>query len=139
MKKIFFFVSIIAFSFASAQQNDFFDIQKHLQKKLAEEKLQKMKDRFIPANPQNPTIHLILYPPQAKLSQTLSNGNKVYLLPMDNMPCIVPDKDRYADNMFQTPKKFELFDKLQRNNRQQPGAIPNPVYPLKIIPDDSNK
>lgn len=139
MKKIFLLAGIAVFSFASAQHNDFFDIQKQLQKKQAEEKLQKMKDRFITANPSNPTIRLSQNPPQAKLVQTLSNGNKVYLLPLDNMLCTVPDKDQYADNMLQAPKKFELFDKLQRNNKQQPGAIPNPAYPWKIIPDDSNK
>jgi hypothetical protein len=139
MKKLLVIAGLATFSLASAQQNDFFDIQKHLQKKLAEEKSQKMKDRFIPSNPQNPIIHLSQDLPQAKLSQTLPNGNKVYVLPLDNMPCIVSDKDQYADNMLQAPKKFELFDKLQRNNRQQPGAIPNPAYPWKIIPDDKNK
>jgi hypothetical protein len=139
MKKLLVIAGLAAFSFASAQQKDFFDIQKYLQKKQAEEKLQKMKDRFIPSNPKKPIIHLSQDLPQAKLSQTLPNGNKVYVLPLDNMPCIVSDKDQYADNMLQAPKKFELFDKLQRNNRQQPGAIPNPAYPWKIIPDDNNK
>jgi hypothetical protein len=139
MKKLLVIAGLAAFSFASAQQKDFFDIQKYLQKKQAEEKLQKMKDRFIPSNPKKPIIHLSQDLPQAKLSQTLPNGNKVYVLPLDNMPCIVSDKDQYADNMLQAPKKFELFDKLQRNNRQQPGAIPNPAYPWKIIPDDKNK
>ena len=137
MKKIFFFVSIIAVSFASAQQNDFFDIQKHLQKKLAEEKLQKMKDQFIPSNPSNPIIHLTLNPPQARLVQTLPNGNKVYLLPLDNMACIVPDKEQYADNMLLPSKKFELFNNQKQNYRQMPGTIPNPVYPWKIIPDNN--
>lgn len=28
--------------------------------------------------------------PQARLVNTLPNGNKVYALPQDNMPCIVP-------------------------------------------------
>jgi hypothetical protein len=141
MKKLLVIAGLAAFSFASAQQKDIFDIQKYLQKKQAEEKLQKMKDRFIPSNPSNPKFYLpeSLYPPQARLSQTLPNGNKIYLLPMDNMPCIVPDKDQYADNMPPAPKKFELFDTQQRNNRQQPGAIPNPAYPWKIIPDDNNK
>ena len=134
MKKILVITGLIAFSFASAQQYNFFDIQKHLQKKQTEERLQKLKEQFIPANTSPPTIHLSLYPPQAKLSQTLPNGNKVYLLPMDNMPCIVPEKNLYADNMIQPPKKFELFNKKQQNYRQQPGAIPNPAYPWKIIP-----
>lgn len=138
MKKIFLIAGLAAFSFASAQQNNVFDIQKHLQKKQTEERLQKLKEQFIPANPSPPTIHLSLYPPQAKLSQTLPNGNKVYLLPMDNMPCIAPEKNLCADNMTQPPKKFDLFNK-QQNYKQQPGAIPNPAYPWKIIPNDGSK
>lgn len=37
--------------------------------------------------------------PQAKLSHVLPNGNAVYKLPQDNMPCIVPDSSRYNYNM----------------------------------------
>jgi hypothetical protein len=29
--------------------------------------------------------------PVAQLSHSLPNGNKVYILPQDNMPCVVPD------------------------------------------------
>jgi|GEM_PF-1883603 len=29
--------------------------------------------------------------PQARLLHTLPNGNKVYALPQDNMPCVVPE------------------------------------------------
>ena len=31
----------------------------------------------------------------AKLSHVLPNGNKVYILPQDNMPCVVPDIRAY--------------------------------------------
>lgn len=31
----------------------------------------------------------------ARLSHVLPNGNKVYILPQDNMPCIVPDTRGY--------------------------------------------
>ena len=33
MKKIFLFFGVTVFAFASAQQNDFFDVDKHLRKK----------------------------------------------------------------------------------------------------------
>lgn len=33
--------------------------------------------------------------PVARLSHVLPNGNKVYILPQDNMPCVVPDTRAY--------------------------------------------
>lgn len=36
---------------------------------------------------------------QAIFSHTLPNGNKVYLLPQDQMPCVVPDMSRYYYHM----------------------------------------
>ena len=136
MKKYFFIVGLAAFSFAAAQENNHFDIQKFLQKKQAEQKPigRLFLDKFQKPIP----IYLSQDPPQAKLMQVLPNGNKVFSLPQDNMPCIVPDMDQYVDNMPPSPKKIDLFNK-QQNYRQQPGAIPNPAYPWKIIPNDSNK
>jgi hypothetical protein len=32
---------------------------------------------------------------KAPFAEVLSNGNKVYLLPQDNMPCIVPDMKQF--------------------------------------------
>ena len=135
MKKYFFIAALGAFCFASAQENNFFDTQKFLQKKQAE---QKPIGRLFLDNLQKPIpIYLTQNPPQAKLIQTLPNGNKVYSLPQDNMPCIVPDMNLYADNMIQSPKKPELFNEQQWYKKQQPGAIPNPIYPWKIIPNKS--
>lgn len=43
MKKLLFLLSICSFTAASAQQNDLFDIQKHLLKKSTEENNVKME------------------------------------------------------------------------------------------------
>jgi hypothetical protein len=56
----------------------------------------------------------------AKLLHALANGDKVYALPQDNMPCIVPDMSQYNDLGLVKPDR-------------QPYTIPNPVYP-QIIP-----
>ena len=56
---------------------------------------------------------------KAKLSHTLPNGNKVYILPQDNMPCIVPDMQQFSMPV----AKSELN-----------GSMPNAVIPQQIIP-----
>lgn len=60
--------------------------------------------------------------PTAKLSHTLSNGNKVYLLPQDNMPCIVPNMSQF--NMPNAGRNIKV-------NGMPPGSSP----PYKIIPE----
>jgi hypothetical protein len=61
----------------------------------------------------------------AKLLSVLPNGNRVYSLPQDNMPCIVPQMDQFlmpnaGDKVSETPGY---------------GAIPNPA-PKIIIPTE---
>jgi hypothetical protein len=84
MKVIFLPVAIAAFSFAAAQNNQ----QPSVTPKL----------NFNPD--QAPTLYVINPPqpqlaPNARLLNTLPNGNKVYALPQDNMPCVVPDITNY--------------------------------------------
>ncbi len=132
MKRIALLLALTSFAVAaSAQQNDFFDIQKHLQKRRKENKpvvnplltkpsLQNKFTFFQPINPNN----------QEKLSHTLSNGDKVYLLSQDNMPCIIPDMSKlnFTDisNLTMYPNTFILPD-------NQPGSIPNVANPGRII------
>ena len=56
--------------------------------------------------------------PQATLLHTLPNGNKIYALPQDRMPCLVPD----------LPNKSGIT--LQPFRYNGPGAIPNPAQPI---------
>ena len=132
MKKITLFLTVTGFVVAaSAQQNDFFDIQKHLEKKRKEKKpvikqpLTKpsLQNKFTFFQPVNPNT-------QRKLFHTLSNGDKVYLLSQDNMPCIIPDMSKLnfigIPNLTLYPNTFILPD-------NQPGSIPNVANPGKII------
>lgn len=51
----------------------------------------------------------------ATLSHTLPNGNKVYALPQDNMPCVVPDISAGTMPTVKPPTR---------------GQMPNPAVPL---------
>jgi len=62
----------------------------------------------------------------AKFSHVLRNGDKVYILPQDNMPCIVPNRSMYNYNMPVYKGKTE-------------GRIPNASPPVQIIPDTKKK
>lgn len=139
MKKVISIFSITAFisSFAVAQQNDFFDIQKHLQEKFRKEQEEKQKEKILSLT-KEPRLTFIKTqaPPLAKLSHTLPGNIKVYLLPLDNMPCVVPDMKKYHE-MPNTASKNKLV--LQNLlNRDMAGTIPNPAGPRQIIPDDND-
>jgi hypothetical protein len=60
----------------------------------------------------------------AKLLSVLPNGNQVYALPQDNMPCIVPQMNQYA--------MPNAGDNIKTEN--VPGAIPNPAPKIVIPP-----
>lgn len=65
---------------------------------------------------------------QPLLIHVLPNGNKVYALPQDHMPCVVPDMSQF--NMPNTPRlnKYFPFD-----NGKEGGKIPNPAIPLSQL------
>jgi hypothetical protein len=118
MKKILLLISIATFSFASAQDNG----NPYL--KLIPPKSKKAPF-LIPNGTDTDTFFFrnsdILsqssqFMPQAKLLYTLSNGNKVYALPQDHMPCVVPDMSQYNSMALVKPD-------IQQYN------IPNPAYP----------
>ena len=133
MKILFVVTGIISLTTASAQQNDFFDPQRHLEKKN-KSKFQPLIRKPLQTNPDFPKFSATNLSPQvgAKLSHTLPNGNKVYLLPTDNMPCVVPDMSQF--NM-PTGKLTHIYaeDSTQRSNL--PGRIPNTIPPWRIIPN----
>jgi hypothetical protein len=103
MKNILFIICILSFSVASAQ----------------------IKSKpFIKAIPPNAKF---LQQPQSflsgvTLSHTLPNGNKVYLLPQDNMPCVVPDMSQFDGGVVKP---------VIPNY-----TIPNPAFPptAKVVP-----
>ncbi len=131
MKKVFLLFGIAAFSTASAQQNDLFDIQKHLQKKQAEEKKNITNGSVVlPFN--NPFISIDPYLENKPLaSYTLPNGDKVTISCLDNMPCVAPaDMSQFNMPNVSNPQKF--FESLALR-KKMPGTIPNVSSPRAII------
>lgn len=117
MKKIFLVFGIATFSTASAQQKDVFDIQRHLQKLTADKKKPGV-------NLQNqPLFEFRQLPPN--ILNSLPNGDRIMILPGDNMPCVVPGKTYlyFTPNLAGANQPLLLL----AYQRKQPGAIPNPA------------
>lgn len=129
MKKVFLLFGIAAFTSASAQQKDVFDIQKHLDKIV--------KDKKFPRAVTGPSVKstdLIdhrFFSYERKPFYTLHNGDKVYVLSGDNMPCVVPDMSQFTimPNISDPNQYFN--SPLFKNNT--PGTIPNAVKPYRLI------
>ena len=141
MKKLSLLLALTGFSVAaSAQQGNFFDIQKYIKKKNEQNKKLTIDNLFI--RPKNKCWKSTNLPFSKKGLQRLeirtktniltklSNGDIAYSLPQDNMPCIVPDisKLNYFDisNLAKYPNTFIIPD-------NKPGNIPNVATPKKII------
>jgi hypothetical protein len=128
MKKVFLLFGIAAFTSASAQQKDVFDIQKHLDKIV--------KDKKFPGAVTNPfsksnfLLHHGALPQVQELLHVLSNGDNVYTLSQDNMPCVVPGMSQF--NMPNISNPGEYFESLQFK-QHLPGTIPNAVKPYRLI------
>jgi len=71
----------------------------------------------------NADLSYIFLNPSAKFSHILRNGNKVYFLPQDHMPCIVPNMSQF--NMPNAGRNLKV-------NGMPPGTSP----PYKIIPGE---
>jgi hypothetical protein len=128
MKKVFVLFGIAAFSTASAQQNDVFDIQKHLEKMLKDKKFPRAIIK--PPSINYPFINHTSGRPAWEFSHILPNGDKIFLLSQDNMPCVVPGSvNTIMPNIADPEKYFESL--FFRNNL--PGAIPNVVSPYRFI------
>lgn len=129
MKKVFLLFGIAAFSAASAQEKDLFDIQKHLQMKQAESK--KADDKtslvfpfnknYIPVDPYRQNTPLDSY--------TLPNGDKVVISSLDHMPCVQPDMNQFYF-MLNVAYNGQFNYSPQR---VQPNQIPNASLPYKMI------
>jgi hypothetical protein len=129
MKKVFILFGIAAFSSASAQQNDVFDIQKHIQQKIVKEKEKAEKTIFKGFDKCWGTS----LSKRTRLTNMrdfiLPNGDKVITLPIDNMPCVQPDL-----HQFQTMPNV-AYDKPFNFSpqRPKPGQIPNGAKQYRMI------
>ena len=127
MKKLSFLVLVTGLALTgTAQQTDFLELQ--LQKRI--------KEKSAIVKPQLPDFLLgknftINQPGkiinETMLSYVLSNGDKVYSLPTDNMPCVVPDM-----NQFSTAGVYGI-EKQPLLPQQKPGNIPNVAKPPQKI------
>ncbi|MEQ1676923.1 MAG: hypothetical protein ABL876_09495 [Chitinophagaceae bacterium] len=123
MKRVFFSVCIFGCYTAAAQQNDIFDIQKHLQQKksVTGDQLQPDLLAMKPAG----TISVL---PEQYLTYTLSNGD-IVTYGNGSMPCVKPDMEL-----------FSIMPNVNRANDNaipllpQPGQIPNGAVPkIRIL------
>ena len=130
MKKIFLLFGVAAFSSATAQQNDLFDIQKHIQKKQAEGKKAAEKKLLLTTikSFQNYNTYSNNI---ANRSFLLPNGDKVVSLGQDNMPCVVPDMKQFQ-NMPNLANK-EQFNFNYSPQKVLPFQIPNGSIPFRMI------
>lgn len=123
MKKIFLVLGLSGIcSAAFSQTEEFFNAQKHLQKKTKLGKKTRNK----------PVVRNFSLPLQKNgaflkpaLSQILPNGDRVFILPADNMPCVSPDMTRYR-----AMPNADIDIRLFILRQQRAGQIPNPAIPL---------
>ncbi len=122
MKYTFLLAAIAAFTMAIAQDNNYSPwLKKNKKSQLFKVPLPRFDAITGPGNfvPEQTILSL----PQARLTHRLPNGNKVYALPQDQMPCIVPDMNQY--NMLNMSRIT-----IQPYRYKGPGAIPNPAVPI---------
>ena len=122
MQKLIVFLMSVSFVTVSAQQPKY-DFKKYLENnkpsvfQKKDPNSQKPYKSFI--EQLNSRIAIVA---QGKYLHSLSNGNKIYALPQDNMLCIVPDMRHF--NMPNAGKGI------------RPSGMPPGIFkPYKIIPD----
>lgn len=117
MKRIFLLAGVLGFAGAvSAQQNDLFDVEEHLKKKADQPFWNKPTDINL--------LTLKNAAPAPSLSFTyLISGEKLLQLPVDHMPCVVPDMDLFS----RMPNAAHVIVL-----RAGMGSIPNSAPPLSI-------
>ncbi len=123
MKKIFLVTGLLSFGFAKAQQPELFDIDKHLLDKSKQKSITHLSPQFL-FNFSTPGADTAMF------SHLTPNGDRVYVLQQDKMPCVVPGTEQRI--MPNVP-----FDRLniQGYIRRGYGSIPNAVIPHAIILD----
>ena len=114
MKKLFLVLGLSGFcATAFSQQGELFNAREHLQKKTNPDK----------KKGNNPIVRTLPSPLQKTgllskpiLSHILPNGDRIYILPVDNMPCVSPDMTRYR-SMPNADDDINRFILRQRKSR----------------------
>lgn len=118
MKSICLAVGLIAASGVAAQQPDLADLNKLIRQRIGKSQQQESAGKFsIPANPK-----ILVVPKEltGKPEYTLPNGDQVYRLPTDQMPCVKPGHQQVY-SMPVLPFHKELIQPGKSGN------IPNPA------------
>jgi hypothetical protein len=128
MKKIFLLFGLFGCYCGSAQMKDVFDIQKHLEKKSTDHKplnvMPLIKNQF--------SKNLFKGNKFSELkSYSLLNGDRVIILPIDNMPCVVPDMKQFHTMPEISKNEMNNLPNLLRQN-YFPGKIPNAASPFRF-------
>jgi hypothetical protein len=111
MKILFLLIGIIAGTAVRAQQNDLFNIEEHLKKKMAEAfTLPSLPPSVVPVNNQ---AQITVMPVQP-LSFTLPNQDMVYY-GNGTMPCVVPDMKQFNTT----------YNPVAGNKKLLTGPMPN--------------
>lgn len=129
MKMTFFLFGLLGCYAANAQQKDIFDVQDHLEKKSKGKKEVYVKPLFnkkISANLFTGNNYNDFFP------FSLSNGDKVISLPIDNMPCIIPDMKRFKIMPNISTDRNNKLPEISPNDHF-PGKIPNPAKTFKVV------
>jgi len=118
MKSICLAVGLIAASGVAAQQPDIADLNKLIRQRIEKSQLQESAGKF--SLPVNPNSFVASKELTGKPEFTLSNGDQVYRLPTDQMPCVKPGNQQIY-SMPVLPNQKELIQPGRMGN------IPNPA------------
>ena len=151
MKRLFFLLPVLFFIKASAQE-PYYDFKKFRENNLSKDSLKMLSEKSQPLSKimgritfsqPNGTFILPLYKNMSKdslqaimeimqklsekqrmgtLVYTKPNGTRVYALPQDNMPCLVPDMSQF---------NMPVMGKGTKVTGMPPGSLP----PNEIIPN----
>ncbi|MEO6613303.1 MAG: hypothetical protein ABIT05_15575 [Chitinophagaceae bacterium] len=125
MKKILLIFGLAAFSAASGQQKDVFDIGQHLRKKQADgKKLAEKKNMALPFLKNFPVVDPYLTSRPSE-SYTLPNGDKVIISSIDHMPCIQPDMRQFRVMPSVQPdiRRFRTMPNVSAQFTYSPGYV----------------
>jgi hypothetical protein len=129
MKYIFILAAFGIVTTAAAQDHSYKDLMKKLKQPSSELQLRKLPRFDAMKRPFNSFTFQSMNLNSTLLLSNPANGTKVYALPMDRMPCLVPDM-----NQFNMPNVGQHTMILKF---PEPGYIPNPATQkgLIITPD----
>ncbi len=117
MKRICFGLGLLAVTAVSGQQKETVEVQDLLHFRYDSTMKMSWTPRLL--NKPGNTIIPLNKELKGQFDFTLMNGDQVYRLPVDRMPCVKPGNQYYYTMPVRTEKVETAPDK--------PGAIPNPV------------